>query len=62
MERIKYRNGKTGRILTDTRRFTIFSLLTMRDEDDTIVHHLENGCVNIGGHESEWDIVNLEEK
>ncbi len=55
---IVYRNGQKGRLLCEKRKNTIFSVLTMRDIDDSIIHHMANGRCNFENEpDSEWDII-----
>lgn len=59
--KVTYRNGKTGLLLTSVREETGFSVLTMREKDFSVVHHLADGSATLGKTLSPWDIVEVEE-
>ncbi len=53
---IKYRNGETGILLT-TQRESTFSVMTIRDKDDSILHHSKNGKYLGLVENHEYDII-----
>ncbi len=57
MEKIRYRNGEEGFLLTDERPNTIYCTLTMKRETGCIIHHDKDG--NYLGYKEEkpLDIV-----
>ena len=55
---IKYRNGKAGRLLCLDRKDTKFCVMSMRDEDHAVLHHIEDGHNNLNkDYASDWDIT-----
>lgn len=59
--KVTYRNGQSGLLLTSVREETGFSVLTMREKDFSVIHHLEDGKATLGKALSPWDIVEVEE-
>lgn len=57
--RIKYRNGELGHLLTTQRKETAFSVLTLRDKNDSVIHHNKEGKYLSGGMEHDLDIVKI---
>jgi hypothetical protein len=58
--KIKYRNGKTGVLLTTDRPNTSFPMVTMDDEHGNFFHHSENGKYLSSKEEEDWDVVCVE--
>jgi hypothetical protein len=60
-KKVTYRNGETGRLITSVRKETLFKILTLRDKEHSLIHHLANGKCIMTGENSVWDIVEVEE-
>jgi hypothetical protein len=55
---LKYRNGERGILLT-TERESKFSVMTIRDKDDSILHHTEDGKYLGLDEEHQYDIIKI---
>jgi hypothetical protein len=59
--KIKYRNGKTGVLLTTDRPNTSFPMVTMDDEHGNFFYHNQEGKYLGQREEKGWDVVWIEE-
>lgn len=59
-KKIKYRNGKTGHLLTTERPNTCFPMVTMDDEHGNFFHHDKDGKYLASKQEESWDVVWVE--
>lgn len=55
--KVKYRNGKTGTLLTSKRLFSAFCVLTMEDEHQELVYHTLDGKYLGLTEENDYDII-----
>lgn len=54
---VTYRNGETGKLLTTERKNTVFTVMTLRDKDDSVIHHRENGKYLMTEDDHDLDVV-----
>lgn len=59
-KKIKYRNGKTDLLLTTERKQTKFSVMSLRDENDSVIYHYADGSYIGVDIEHDLDIVEVE--
>ena len=58
-KQVTYRNGEHGILLTTKREGTRFSIMTLTNDNRTVIHHHEDGTYLMNDDEHKYDIVDV---